>query len=197
MITLHRFEVFPKIPAQLAPLVGLAKNLWWSWNERARDLFARIDAARYEALAENPLALLAQAPEARLVELASDDGYLAELARVTGELDAYMTRETWFDRTVRAAGSPLGAARIAYFSMEFGVHECLPVYSGGLGVLAGDHLKSASDLGLPLVGVGIAFSQGYFRQSLDAEGWQNERYPPNDWHDLPVSAVVDSRGARG
>ncbi|HVY46746.1 MAG TPA: alpha-glucan family phosphorylase, partial [Minicystis sp.] len=196
MITLHRFEVSPDIPRPLEPLVGLAKNLWWSWNESARELFARIDRKRYEELAENPLALLAQTPGERLAELAADAGYIAELARVTGELEHYMTRETWFERALAARGSPLEGARIAYFSMEFGIHECLPVYSGGLGVLAGDHLKSASDLGLPLVGVGVAFSQGYFRQSLDPEGWQNERYPPNDWHDLPVSAVVRPDGGR-
>src|SRR5262249_57304089 len=100
----------------------------------------------------------------------------------------------WFDRSFR--GTALGGSRIAYFSMEFGLHEAVPVYSGGLGVLAGDHLKSASDLGLPLVGVGVAFSQGYFRQSLDHEGWQTERYPPNEWHDLPVSSVDAPNGAR-
>jgi starch phosphorylase len=138
--------------------------------------------------------MLLRAPQERLDTLAQDQGYLADLERTRAELSAYLTRETWFTRTYR--DSPLGGATIAYFSMEFGVHECVPVYSGGLGVLAGDHLKSASDLGLPLVGVGVAFSQGYFRQSLDHEGWQTELYPPNDWHDLPVSPVNDAKGER-
>ncbi len=197
MMTLHRYEVHPSIPAELAGLTALAKNLWWSWNESARDLFARVDPELYERVSENPVALLFRAPQERLDALAKDPGYVAQLGRIQGELAAYLARETWFDRTYR--GTPLAAATIAYFSMEFGVHESVPVYSGGLGVLAGDHLKSASDLGLPLVGVGVAFSQGYFRQSLDHEGWQTERYPPNDWHDLPVSPVnagQDAGGAR-
>jgi len=194
MMTLHRYEVRPRVPAELAPLVPLAKNLWWSWNERARELFARIDPELYERVSENPIAMLYRAPQERLDALAKDPAYLADLARAQDELRAYLGRQTWFERT--AAGTPLGSARVAYFSMEFGLHESVPVYSGGLGVLAGDHLKSASDLGLPLVGVGIAFSQGYFRQSLDHEGWQTERYPPNDWHDLPVSAVSDAAGKR-
>jgi starch phosphorylase len=194
MRTLHRYEVEPSIPAELARLGALAKNLWWSWNESARDLFARVDPELYERVSENPVALLFRTSQERLDTLAKDPGYLAELGRIDGELTAYLARETWFDRTYR--GTPLASATIAYFSMEFGVHEAVPVYSGGLGVLAGDHLKSASDLGLPLVGVGVAFSQGYFRQSLDHEGWQTERYPPNDWHDLPVSPVNDAAGAR-
>jgi starch phosphorylase len=194
MKTLHRFEVHPKVPSELTGLSDLAKNLWWSWNEAARELFARIDPALYERVSENPVALLFSTPQPRLDELAKDAGYLADLARVRAELDGYLTRASWFSRTY--AGTPLGGATIAYFSMEFGVHESVPVYSGGLGVLAGDHLKSASDLGLPLVGVGVAFSQGYFRQTLDHDGWQTERYPPNDWHALPVSPVHAEDGAR-
>jgi starch phosphorylase len=191
---IHRYEVQPRVPAELSPLAALAKNLWWSWNESARDLFARIDPELYERVSENPIAVLTRAPQERLDALAKDPGYLADLARIHAELAAYLSRETWFDRTYR--GTPLGGANLAYFSMEFGLHESVPVYSGGLGVLAGDHLKSASDLGLPLVGVGVAFSLGYFRQSLDHEGWQTERYPPNDWHDLPVSPVNDDAGKR-
>jgi glycogen phosphorylase len=196
MVTLHRYEVLPSIPAALEPLVAIGHNLWWSWSERARALYAAIDPALYERVAENPLAVLSLAPQARLDELAADAGYLAEIAAVKRQLDQYLTRETWFDRFLKAGDRALAKARIGYFSMEFGIHESLPVYSGGLGVLAGDHLKSASDLGLPLVGVGVAFSQGYFRQSLDAEGWQHERYPPNDWHDLPVSLVTGADGQR-
>jgi starch phosphorylase len=192
MLTLHRYQVLPYVPAPLEPLLKLGKNLWWSWNPEARALFARIDPVVYERVGHNPLALLAKVPQRRLDELARDTSYLTELGRVMGLLDTYLTRTTWFDRAVGT--DPQKQGRIAYFSMEFGVHECLPVYSGGLGVLAGDHLKSASDLGLPLVGVGIAFSQGYFRQSLDDEGLQHERYPLNDWHDLPVTLVTDAKG---
>ena len=195
MMNLRRFHVRPYLPAQLEPLVGLARNLWWTWNREAREVFMQIDRALFEQVSENPLALLARTPQARLDELARDDAFLASIDRVGRALADYLGRETWFQRTF-AADEAIATSRIAYFSMEFGIHECLPVYSGGLGVLAGDHLKSASDLGLPLIGVGIAFSQGYFRQSLDDEGWQNERYPPNDWHDLTVSPVVDGAGDR-
>lgn len=189
MLTLHRYQVCPSLPEPLRPLLDLGKNLWWSWHREARELFHRIDPALYEQVAQNPIALLAAASQDRLEQLARDEAYLASVDRVRRALSDYLLQETWFDRTFRTPGAALGSARIGYFSMEFGIHECLPVYSGGLGVLAGDHLKSASDLGLPLVGVGIAFSQGYFHQRLDEDGWQGERYPPNDWHDLPVSPV--------
>jgi len=199
MLTLHRYQVFPSLPEPLRPLVDLGKNLWWSWHREARELFHRIDPALYERVAQNPIALLASAPQERLEELARDDAYLASVDRIRRALADYLLNETWFDRKLRSGGGAalaLDGARIGYFSMEFGIHECLPVYSGGLGVLAGDHLKSASDLGLPLVGVGIAFSQGYFHQRLDEDGWQGERYPPNDWHDLPVSPVTGEHDHR-
>lgn len=196
MHTLHRFHVLPSLPPDLAPLLGLAKNLWWAFSPEARDLFATIDPEVFAEVSENPLTLLGLAGKERIAELAADPAYVERVRRVTQMLSDYLARKTWFDEHHRDVGSPLADATIAYFSMEFGIHECLPVYSGGLGVLAGDHLKSASDLGLPLVGVGIAFSKGYFRQSLDIEGWQTERYPPNDWHDLPVSPAMLPDGRR-
>src|SRR5690349_1294162 len=130
---LRRFMVVPAIPPALAPLQQLAMNLWWSWHAEARALFARIDHELYEKVVENPLALLAQAPRARLEALAKDDAFLAEMARVRKSLDDYLAGPTWFDREAPFDND----ARVAYFSMEFGIHECLPVYSGGLGVLAG------------------------------------------------------------
>jgi starch phosphorylase len=194
MFTVHRYQTFPTLPDALAPLTAIAHNLWWTWNPRARHLFARIDAELYDRVAHNPLALLKRASQRRLDELANDESYLRAVAEIERCQRDYLHRPSWFEQTYGREAATLG--RVAYFSMEFGIHECLPVYSGGLGVLAGDHLKSASDLGLPLVGVGLAFSQGYFRQSLDIEGWQNERYPPNDWHDLPVFPVNDAQGKR-
>src|SRR5580698_5758357 len=113
MMTLHRYEVQPSIPAELEPLAALAQNLWWSWNESARDLFARIDPELYERVSENPIAVLTRAPQDRLDALARDPGYLADLARSRGELATYLSRETWFDRTFR--GTPLAASTIAYF----------------------------------------------------------------------------------
>jgi starch phosphorylase len=190
MPTLRRYQVVPVIPAPLSGLVRLARNLHWSWDRATRALFGDLDPKVFAAVAQNPLALLARLPAARLEAAAADAAYVARIEERVRALESYLHGERWFQR--EHGGEDLG--RIAYFSMEFGLHECLPVYSGGLGVLAGDHLKSASDLGLPLVGVGIAFSQGYFRQSLDAQGWQTEHYPPNDWHDLPVELVRDERG---
>jgi starch phosphorylase len=196
MQTLHRFHVLPSLPPALAPLLDLAKNLWWTWSPEAHALFAAIDPDVFAEVSENPLALLGRTKKERLAELAADPAFVARVGRVTDLLGSYLRGKTWFDTAHRDASTKLASAAIAYFSMEFGIHECLPVYSGGLGVLAGDHLKSASDLGLPLVGVGIAFSKGYFRQSLDVEGWQTERYPPNDWHDLPVSPALAPDGKR-
>src|SRR5262249_38714116 len=118
---IHRYEVQPSVPTELGPLAALAKNLWWSWNESARDLFARIDPELYERVSENPIAVLPRAPQERLDALAKDPGYLADLERIHRELATYLSRETWFERTYR--GTPLGGATIAYFSMEFGLHE--------------------------------------------------------------------------
>jgi starch phosphorylase len=192
MVTLRRYQVVPVLPKELSPLPALAHNLWWTWNRDMRALFEQLDPQLFEALSQNPLALLAHISADKLQRAAADPAYLAAVDEQRRALESYLTADRWFQRTYDDAGN-LG--RIGYFSMEFGVHECLPVYSGGLGVLAGDHLKSASDLGLPLVGVGVAFSLGYFRQSLDEEGWQTERYPANDWHDLPVTLVQDASGA--
>lgn len=188
---LHRYHVVPPVPDALKGLLRLAYNLRWAWEKPVRDLFMRIDSELYERCDQNPIRLLSEVVPARLEELAGQDSFRAELAAAEASLDTYLAADTWFSKT---HGRP-DSEQIAYFSMEFGIHESLPVYSGGLGVLAGDHLKSASDLGIPLVGVGIAFSLGYFRQSLDAEGWQTEHYPLNDWHDLPVEPVM-SNGER-
>src|SRR4029077_14600458 len=140
----------------------------------------------------NPIELLARVDQARLDELASDDAFTSHLEAAWKTLQRYMQREGWFSKTFPDAA----AARIAYFSMEYGLHESLPIYSGGLGVLAGDHLKTARDLGLPLVGVGLGYAEGYFRQVLNTDGWQGERYPINDWHRMPVLPILDGTGNR-
>ncbi len=192
MPTLRRFTVVPRLPPTLEPLRAIAHNLWWTWTPSARALFLRIDEALFESVHANPIELLSRVPQARLDELAKDDAYLAHLESVSSELERYMTRDGWFQKTYPSAKG----ATIAYFSMEYGLHESLPIYSGGLGVLAGDHLKTASDLGLPLVGVGLAYAEGYFRQVLNSDGWQGERYPINDWSRLPVQPVLLPDGSR-
>ncbi|HEY2513253.1 MAG TPA: alpha-glucan family phosphorylase [Polyangiaceae bacterium] len=192
MPTLRRFTVVPRLPAPLEPLRELAYNLWWAWEPLARELFVRVAPDAWEEVHGNPIELLSRVGQARLDELAADDAFVAQLQTIHAQLKQYMSREGWFAKRFPEAAS----ARIAYFSMEYGLHESLPIYSGGLGVLAGDHLKTASDLGIPLVGIGLAYAEGYFRQVLNDDGWQGERYPINDWHRLPVQPVFEASGKR-
>jgi len=172
---LRSFTVRPRLPEALAGLSELAMNLRWSWDERTRDLFRWVDPDAWEVTVHDPVALLARVDPGRLAELEADPAFRSYLAEVHGALRRYQERDGWFQGR---AGSPLRT--IAYFSPEFGIAEALPQYSGGLGVLAGDHLKASSDLGVPLVGVGLFYRRGYFRQSLNSDGWQQERYPSLD-----------------
>ena len=192
MLTLRHFNVIPRLPPNLERLRELAHNLWWSWAPVGQDLFIRLDPDLWEAVHGNPIELLARVDQERLNEAASDDAFTSHLDAAWQTFQRYMQREGWFSRSFPDAAG----ARIAYFSMEYGIHECLPIYSGGLGVLAGDHLKTSSDLGIPLVGVGLAYAEGYFRQVLNTDGWQGEKYPINDWHRMPVSPVLDGAGKR-
>jgi starch phosphorylase len=192
MPTLRHYTVVPRLPAALERLRDIAYNLWWSWSPLGEELFVRLQPDLWDEVRGNPIELLSRIEQPRLDELAADDAFTSQLDAVWQTFQRYMQREGWFSRTYPEAAG----ARIAYFSMEYGIHECLPIYSGGLGVLAGDHLKTASDLGLPLVGVGLAYAEGYFRQVLNADGWQGERYPINDWRRMPVSPVLDGNGNR-
>jgi starch phosphorylase len=179
---LRTFTVLPRLPERLQPLHKLAYNMWWCWNHEAVSLFRRIDDDLFTALENSPVKLLGAIDQSRLEQLLRDDGFLVHMDRVEEALNHYMTSATWFEETYRDAGD----FRVAYFSAEFGIHESIPIYSGGLGVLAGDHLKAASDLGLPLVGVGLMYREGYFRQYLNVDGWQQESYPENDFFNLPL-----------
>ena len=178
-----RFTVVPKLPERLKSLRTLAYNLRWAWKHDTIHLFRRIDGDLWETSGHNPVRMLGQIDQARLEALAEDEAFLAHLDRAAAELESYLGNEsTWFRRTYPEAGAPL----IAYFSAEFGLTESLSIFAGGLGILAGDHLKSSSDLGVPLVGVGLLYQQGYFRQQLNAAGWQEEIYEDNDFHTLPL-----------
>jgi starch phosphorylase len=179
---LHRFTVVPSLPRELAGLHTIAHNLWWTWEPEALELFRRMDSELWRETRHNPVKMLGALQQTRLEELLADDGFLAHLRRIEEKLRDYMAGKTWYEKARHGADS----ARIAYFSMEFGLHESLPLYSGGLGVLSGDHLKSSSDLGIPLIGVGLLYSQGYFRQYLNIEGWQQEIYPQNDFYTMPL-----------
>lgn len=189
---IHRFDVHPNLPAELAPLDEIAHDLWYSWHRPAVELFARLDPDAWQAAGRNPVMTLATVPQATLDAAARDETFLAELGRIHAAFRAYQEGEGWFQEAY--PGIP--DLRIAYLSLEFGLDTALPVYSGGLGVLAGDHLKSASDLGLPLVGVGLLYGNGYFHQALNVDGWQQERYPANDWSKMPVHKQLGADGTQ-
>ncbi|MFB0546068.1 MAG: glycosyltransferase family 1 protein [Anaerolineae bacterium] len=183
MRPIYTFTVVPSLPAELEHLRELAYNLRWSWNHETIDLFRRLDRDLWEETYHNPVWMLGAIDQERLEAAAKDEGFLAHMERVYQGFDQYMSNETtWYQKAYGASAE----LHIAYFSFEFGLTQCLPVYSGGMGVLAGDHLKSASDLGLPLVGVGLLFQQGYFRQYLNPDGWQQEMYPENDFYNMPI-----------
>ncbi len=181
-----RFTVNPKLPRSLQPLSELAHNLWVSWNYDAVALFTRLDYDVWLESRQNPVQTLAMVSQQRLKELASDDSYLAALNSVYQKFTRYRDGETWY----KDGGKDV----VAYFSMEYGMDVSLPIYSGGLGLLSGDHMKTASDLGLPLVGVGLLYRQGYFQQYLNADGFQQESYPENDWYSMPVQRCRDKSG---
>jgi starch phosphorylase len=169
----------------------LAYNLHWDWNFETKDLFRRLDRDLWESSRHNPVLVLGTISQDRLREVAEDEGFLAHMERAVRQLDGYVAERTWY-RKQKAKDQP---ACYAYFSAEFGLTDSLPIYSGGLGVLAGDHLKSASDLGLPLVAVGLLYQEGYFAQYLNADGWQQERYPINDFYNMPLELECHPDGS--
>ncbi|TAF07277.1 MAG: glycosyltransferase family 1 protein [Nostocales cyanobacterium] len=182
MQPIRTFNVSPSIPQRLEPLRKLAYNLHFDWNVESKDLFRRLDPDLWESSHHNPVLMLGTISQGRLLEVVEDEGFLAQMDRAARQLEDYLQERTWYHK--QRGQNPKEC--YAYFSAEFGLVDCLPVYSGGLGVLAGDHLKSASDLGLPLVGVGLLYQQGYFAQYLNADGWQQERYPINDFYNMPL-----------
>ncbi|MFG2353626.1 glycosyltransferase family 1 protein [Streptomyces sp. NPDC048521] len=190
MKAIRRFTVRPVLPAPLRPLSDLARNLRWSWHAETRDLFQSVDPEAWAAAAGDPVRLLGTVRPARLAELAGDRRFRRRLTAVADDLDDYLTGDRWYQ--AQAEGLP---AAVAYFSPEFGITAALPQYSGGLGILAGDHLKAASDLGVPLIGVGLLYRHGYFRQSLSRDGWQQEHYPVLDPNELPVTQLKDTDGS--
>ena len=191
MPSIRRFVVVPAVPEKLQALTELAYNLWTLWNYDASGLFRRLDSELWESTNHNPVRVLSLVSQDKLAAAAADEGFLAHMNRIRADLQHYMSTPTWYTQNYGAA--PDGKiTKIAYFSAEYGIHESLPIYSGGLGILSGDHMKSASDLGLPLVGVGLLYRFGYFRQSLNADGWQQEAYPENDFFHLPLTQVMDA-----
>ncbi|MFD8389937.1 glycosyltransferase family 1 protein [Streptomyces sp. NPDC059680] len=189
MKAIRRFTVRPVLPEPLRPLSDLARNLRWSWHAETRDLFQSVDPEAWAAAGGDPVRTLGRVRPARLTELAADRRFLRRLTAAADDLDDYLTGHRWYQ--TQADGMP---AAIAYFSPEFGITAALPQYSGGLGILAGDHLKAASDLGVPLIGVGLLYRHGYFRQTLSRDGWQQEHYPVLDPNELPLTQLKEADG---
>ncbi|MBI5418186.1 alpha-glucan family phosphorylase [Candidatus Poribacteria bacterium] len=186
MRNIHMFTVVPKLPRKLRRLSELIYNLYWCWDSEALNIFTHIDNELWDEVGHNPMLLLGKISQERLEALAEDEGFMSHLERVLTNFNYYLREKTWFDTTY---GEKYKDLQIAYFSAEFGLTESIPIYSGGLGILAGDHLKSSSDLGIPIVGVGLLYQQGYFRQYLNADGWQQESYPKNDFFNMCIQPV--------
>jgi len=186
---LRRFTVRARLPEPLAPLSELVMNLRWSWHPESVDLFASVDTALWRVCNHDPVRLLGEVPGPRLDALAADQDFLDRLHAAHADLQRYLTEPRWYQSQEDVPAS------IAYFSPEFGITEVLPQYSGGLGILAGDHLKAASDLGVPIIGVGLLYRSGYFNQSLTQDGWQVEHYPALDPHGLPLTRLSGPDGA--
>ncbi|MFM7527448.1 MAG: alpha-glucan family phosphorylase, partial [Nodosilinea sp.] len=191
MKPIRTFNVTPALPQRLEALRRLAYNLHWDWDVETVDLFRRLDGDLWQSSRYNPVLMLGTISQDRLNEVTEDDGFLAQMDRSAQRLEDYLQNRPWY-RKYRL--TPVEGECYAYFSMEFGLTSCMPVYSGGLGVLAGDHLKSASDLGLPLLGIGLLYQEGYFAQYLNADGWQQERYPINDFYNMPLHLERDHQG---
>jgi len=185
-----KYDVVPNLPGNLEDLRRIAHNLCFSWNDDLQNLFQRMDPRLWATCKHNPVLMLGLISQERLNELTNDQGFMAQLERVAGDFDRYLSKPR-VQSAEYCAEEPL---QVAYFSAEFGLIQCLPIYSGGLGILAGDHLKSASDLNVPLVGVGLLYQGGYFSQYLTADGWQMETYPQNDFSNMPVRPARDEDG---
>ena len=193
MKALRTYFVEPNLEGPLALLSELALNMRWTWDGDTRELFRRVDPDLWESTRRNPVKLLGEVTSSRYAGLLQDESFLYQLEKVRAAHEKYMTEtDSWFAKAHPDVERPL----VAYFSAEFGIGDAVPIFSGGLGVLAGDHLKSASDLGVPIIGVGLAYQGGYFRQYLNAEGWQQETYPVNDFHTMPMSRVKKEDGGQ-
>jgi len=181
-MNISTYTVKPKLPPVLKPLEEIARNLWLSWNYDAVQLFIRLDYDSWILSQQSPIRTLGMVSQERLAQTAKDDSYLAALKEVYDRFQRYKKGDTWYRGSHKDV--------VAYFSMEYGMDASLPIYSGGLGILSGDHMKTSSDLGLPLVGIGLLYRQGYFKQMLNADGFQQESYPENDWYNMPVEKKI-------
>ncbi len=192
MLPIHTFNVVPKLPEPLEPLREIALNLWWTWQPDARRLFRHLDPDLWHRTNHSPLRMLQLCRQARLQEVAADEDFKREMSAVQAKLRAYMKQKDTWGKS-RAKKSPLSGP-VAYFSAEFGFHESFPNYSGGLGILSGDHCKSASDLDVPFIAFSLLYRHGYFRQQINKDGWQDSVQLNQNFSHLPLSEALDSEG---
>ena len=189
MSYIQTFQVYPKVPEPLAFAEKLVRNMWWSWNLDAIELIRRIDPRLWTQSGRNPIHFFSLISQKQLESMAGDDGFMAHLHRVQAAFEKEVEKKPSLIKEERGVNGI-----VAYFSMEYGIHESLPLFAGGLGMLAGDHLKAASDRGTPLVAVGLLYRKGYFHQFMDQNGWQQEHYPETDLYQLPVERALDVNG---
>jgi starch phosphorylase len=188
----YSFNVIPDLPDNLKPLEELATNMWFTWNWEAIMMFVSIDEEMWHKSHRNPKWILGTLSHEKIEKLSKDENFLKVLWEVKKKYDDYMNfKDTWFNRNKTEKENNM---LVAYFSMEYGIGEGLPIYSGGLGMLSGDHLKSSSDMGMPVIGVGLLYRKGYVQQVLNRDNWQTEAYPENDWYNMPVEIVRDRFG---
>ena len=191
MYIFNRITVNPQLPTRIEKLAEISNNLWWSWNTEFLRLFQKIDIDLWEQCNKNPVKFLKQVSQEKLEKASKDLLFLREYDRIAENFDKYMnSKNTWFASRYPENKNDL----IAYFSAEYGLDETIPIYSGGLGILSGDHLKSASDLGIPLVAVGLLYKNGYFNQKINGYGVQETEYSNIDLYDLPINPVKDEKG---
>lgn len=191
MYIFNKITVNPQLPKRVGELLDIANNLWWSWNSEFLRLFKEIDSDLWKTVGKNPVKFLKLVSQDKLEDIAKDEEFLAKYDEVVNHFNSYMqTKETWFSKNYPNNANDL----IAYFSAEYGIDEIIPIYSGGLGILSGDHLKSASDLGLPFVAVGLLYKNGYFNQKIDGYGTQKTEYTNIDLDNLPILPVKDENG---
>ncbi|MGE4283751.1 MAG: alpha-glucan family phosphorylase [Clostridia bacterium] len=191
MYAYEKITVVPKLPEKINRLNDLAYNLWWSWNTHILEAFKEIDPELWSDVNENPAVFIQQVSSKKLEKASNDPNYLQKYADFISEFDAYMnSKDTWFDKN----HPPMTNNAIAYFSAEYGLHPTLPIYSGGLGVLSGDYCKSASDLGLPFIAIGLLYKKGYFIQHINHEGWQEAKFLWHNVSELPVISTKDQEG---
>lgn len=189
-MNIREYEVKVKLPKELKPLETMAYNLWFAWNSPATALYKNINEKLWEESEHNPLAIISALTQEDCKKLIDDDVFMANLNDVYQDFEQYMTLPKWFKKAHKNASDML----VAYFSAEYGIHESVQLYSGGLGILSGDHCKSTSDMGIPLVAVGLLYRNGYFHQYMSSDGWQQERYPYNEFYLMPLTRATDKNG---